>query len=74
MNVSNTGTTEDAPTVQAYVAPSAPSLSAIAVDPEVDVGAGKKSSAERMVELNQMRRLLSDDEYQQKRAEILSRI
>ena len=62
-------------TVQGYVAPSAPTLSAVAVSAEsnIDVEAGRKiSPAERMRELDQMKGLLSEDEYEQKRAEILS--
>ena len=44
-----------------YVAPFAPA-----------VEADKKSPTERMVELDQMKGLLTEDEYEQKRAEILS--
>ena len=62
-----------APIVQGYVAPSAPALSAVAVvEPDIDVEGGKKTPAERMDDLDQMRGLLTDDEYQAKRAEILS--
>lgn len=61
--------------VQGYVAPSAPTLSAVAyaAEPDIDVEAGrKKTPTERMRELDQMKGLLSEDEYEQKRAEILS--
>ena len=57
---------------QEYVAPSAPAYPAVAAEPEINVNTTKKSPAERMGELDEMRGLLSEDEYQQKRAEILS--
>lgn len=44
-----------------YVAPFAPAAEA-----------DKKSPTERMVELDQMKGLLTEEEYEQKRAEILS--
>ena len=53
--------------------PSAPTLTD---DPEVALGGGrggeKKSAAERMRELDRMKGLLTEDEYQRKRAEIMS--
>ena len=57
-------------TATATAAPSAPYY-----DPEAALGSGeqkKKSPAERMRELDQMKGLLSDEEYQRKRAEIMS--
>lgn len=71
------------PTVQAYVVggvPSAPPKadvvqSAVQVDPEFGLGLGsrqKKSPEERMRELDGMKSLLTEEEYQRKRAEILS--
>lgn len=67
------------PAVQAYVVgvPSAPPKADI-VDPEIPVVGGsgqqkkKRSAEERMRELEGMKSLLTEEEYQRKRAEILS--
>ncbi len=63
-------------TLEGYVAPSAPSHPSVATEPVVAVAAAivgaHKTPGERMRELDQMKGLLTDDEYQQKRAEILS--
>lgn len=66
------------PAVQAYVVgvPSAPPKADI-VDPEIPVDGGgghqkKRSAEERMRELEGMKSLLTEEEYQRKRAEILS--
>ena len=66
------------PAVQAYVVgvPSAPPKADI-VDPEIPVVGGegqqkKRSAEERMRELDGMKSLLTEEEYQRKRAEILS--
>jgi hypothetical protein len=66
------------PAVQAYVVgvPSAPPKADI-VDPEIPVVSGggqpkKRSAEERMRELEGMKSLLTEEEYQRKRAEILS--
>lgn len=60
------------PLVTATVAPSVPPKTYY--DPEAALGSGeqKKTPAERMRELEQMKGLLSDEEYQRKRAEIMS--
>ncbi len=57
----------------AQAAPSAPSKASY--DPEIALGSGeeqRRSPAERMRELDEMKGLLSDEEYQRKRAEIMS--
>lgn len=48
----------------------------VAAQPELDIesGTGKKSAAERMRSLDEMKGLLTEEEYQRKRAEILSDI
>mmetsp|Transcript_43919 Transcript_43919/g.92426 ORF Transcript_43919/g.92426 Transcript_43919/m.92426 type:complete len:255 (+) Transcript_43919:190-954(+) len=63
------------PLAQGYASPSAP-LYPMDMDPEVAVVAAsavaQKSPAERLKELDQMKHLLTNYEYEQKRAEILS--
>ena len=60
------------PAVQGCDAPSAPVFPPVAVsEAVVDAVAGKESPTERMRELDQMKGLTSEDEYQQKRADTL---
>ena len=58
------------PTAPGY-AESLPVVTAVA-DPEIGVNIGKRSAAERMRELEEMKNLLTEEEYERKRAEILS--
>lgn len=61
------------PAATSVLVPSAPPAS---YDPELALGGGgaekKKSAGERMRELDRMKGLLTEEEYQRKRAEIMS--
>ncbi|KAL7547580.1 hypothetical protein ACHAWF_010871 [Thalassiosira exigua] len=82
IEVNVSGDTENATPAVGYVAPLAPVIAvpsapvmtaAVALsEPEVKLGAGARTPAQRMGELDEMRGLLSEDEYHRKRAEIMS--
>jgi hypothetical protein len=74
----NMGGGEPSVVAQAFPIPSAPIMT-VGDDPEVALGVGSSSSdeqkptaAQRMRELDRMKGLLTEEEYQRKRAEIMS--
>ena len=73
----NVGGGEPSVVAQAFPIPSAP-IMAVGDDPEVALGVGsssdeqKPTAAQRMRELDRMKGLLTEEEYQRKRAEIMS--
>ena len=65
------------PSATAFAIPSAPPKSAVVHpydDPEIPIVREKKTAEERMIELDRMRHIITNEEYHRKRAEILSDI